>query len=81
MPECWLKWPIAIDGRPPTEEERKHAFEQLEKLENSADARKKNRSEIDTDGQKSAELMELLPDLFIMPAAAAQVNPILETRA
>ena len=65
MPECWLKWPIAIDGHPPTEEERKHALEQLQKLENSVDARKKNRNEIDADGQKSAELMKLLPDAFL----------------
>ena len=65
MPECWLKWPIAIDGHPPTEEERKHALEQLRKLENSVDARKKNRNEIDADGQKSAELMKLLPDAFL----------------
>ena len=43
MPECWLKWPIAIDGHRPTEEERKHALERLRKLENSVDARKKNR--------------------------------------
>jgi hypothetical protein len=72
MPECWLKWPIAIDGHPPTEEERKHALEQLEKLENSADARKKNRNEIDADGQKSAELMKLLPDAFLFIRAGRE---------
>jgi len=65
MPTCWLKWPIAIDGHPPTEKEQKHALEQLEKLENSVNARKKNRDEIDADGQKSAELMKLLPNAFL----------------
>jgi hypothetical protein len=37
MPECWLTWLVAIDGHPPTEEERKHAIEQLEKLVNNAE--------------------------------------------
>ena len=72
MAECWLKWPIAIDGHPPTEDERKNALEQLQKLENSADARKKNRNEIDADGQKSAELMKLLPDAFLFTRAGRE---------
>jgi hypothetical protein len=46
MPECWFTWSVSINGLPPTEEERKHAREQLEKLVNNADARKKNREEI-----------------------------------
>jgi hypothetical protein len=71
MPECWLTWLIAIDGHPPTDEERKHAHEQLERLVNSADARKKNREEIDADGRKSAELLKLLPE------AKVTLGPIL----
>src|SRR5712692_4853609 len=47
VPECWITWPVAIDGHPPTEEERKRAREQVEKLESSVDARKKNRDAID----------------------------------
>lgn len=69
MPECWLTWPVSIDGHPPTEEERKHAREQLERLVNNADARKKNRDEIDADGKKSAELLKLLPDAFLFTRA------------
>jgi hypothetical protein len=37
VPECWITWPVAIDGHPPTEEERKRAREQVEKLESSVD--------------------------------------------
>jgi hypothetical protein len=69
MPECWLTWPVSIDGHPPSEEERKHAREQLERLVNNADARKKNRDEIDADGKKSAELLKLLPDAFLFTRA------------
>ena len=76
MPQCWLSWPIAIDGHPPTEEERKHALEQMEKLENNADARKKKRDEIDADGQKSAELMKLLPDAFLYIRAGREGKSI-----
>ena len=76
MPECWLSWPIAIDGHPPTEQERRHALEKVEKLENSIEARKKNRDEIDADGQKSAELMKLLPDAFLYIRAGREGKSI-----
>ena len=69
MSECWLIWPVSIDGHPPTAQERKHAREQIERLVNDADARKKNRDEIDADGQKSAELLKLLPDAFLFTRA------------
>jgi hypothetical protein len=65
MRECWLTWPISINGRPPTAAENKHAREQLEKLVNDADARKKNIEEIDADSQKSATLLKILPDAFL----------------
>ena len=65
MPECWFAWPLLINGHPPTKEETKRARERLDRLVNDADARTKNREEIDADGQKSAELLRLLPDAFL----------------
>lgn len=65
MPECWLAWPVSINGHPPTEEETKHAREQLEKLAKDADARKRNREEIVADAQKSATLLKMLPKAFL----------------
>ena len=72
MPECWITWPVAIDGHPPTEEELKHAREQVEKLVTNAGARKKNRDEIDADGQKSAALLKLLPNAFLFTRAGRE---------
>ena len=72
----WLTWLIAIDGHPPTDEERKHAREQLERLVNAADARKKNREEIDADGRKSAELLKLLPEAFLFTRAGREGKSI-----
>jgi hypothetical protein len=63
--ECWLAWPVSINGHPPTEEEMKHAREQLEKLVKDADARKRNREEIVADAQNSATLLKMLPDAFL----------------
>ena len=76
MPECWLTWLIAIDGHPPTDEERKHAREQVERLVNNSDARKKNREEIDADGRKSAELLKLLPEAFLFTRAGREGKSI-----
>ena len=76
MPECWLTWLIAVDGHPPTEVERKHAREQLERLVNNADARKKNRDEIDADSRKSAELLKLLPEAFLFTRAGREGKSI-----
>jgi hypothetical protein len=75
MPECWLTWPVSIDGQPPTEEERKHAGEQMQRLVNNADARKKNRDEIDADGKKSAALLKLLPDAFSFTRGGVKAGP------
>jgi hypothetical protein len=66
MPECWLAWPLSINWRSPTEEERKRARERLESLVNDAEARTKNREEIDEDGKKSAGFLRLLPDAFLI---------------
>ncbi len=65
MPECRFAWPLLINGHPPTKEETKRARERVDRLVNDADARTKNREEIDADGQKSAELLRLLPDAFL----------------
>jgi hypothetical protein len=64
-PECWLSWPVAVDGRAPTREEAQHARKQLEALLNDPKARKKNRGQIDADGRKSAEMLRMLPDAFL----------------
>jgi len=64
-PECWLTWPLSINEHPPTAEQKKHASEQADKLVNQANARKKNRDEIDADEKKSSELLKLLPDAFL----------------
>jgi len=72
MPECWITWPVAIDGHPPTEDEQKHAREQVEKLVTNASARKKNREEIDADGRKSTELLKLLPNAFLFTRAGRE---------
>jgi hypothetical protein len=76
MPESWLVWPVAIDGHPPTEEERKRTREQLERLVNNADARKKNRAEIEADGRKSAELLKMLPEAFLFTPAGREGRSI-----
>jgi len=76
MPECWLTWLVEIDEYPPTEEEVKHAREQLVRLVNNADARKKNRGEIDADGRKSAELLKLLPEAFLFAHAGREGKSI-----
>jgi hypothetical protein len=65
MPQCWLIWPVSINGHVPTEEERKRARMQLERLVNDSEARKKNREEIDADAEKSAALLKMLPEAFL----------------
>ena len=64
-PECWLSWPVSVDGKTPTEKETTDARDQVESLVNDPDVRKKNRGEIDADSRKSAELLQLLPDAFL----------------
>jgi hypothetical protein len=76
MSDCWLTWPVSIDGHPPTQEELKHAQEEIDRLVNKDDARKKNRKEIDADGQKSAELLKLLPNAFLFTRSAHEGRSI-----
>lgn len=76
MPECWLIWPVSINAHSPTEEERQHAREHLEKLVSDSDARKKNREEIDEDSRKSASLLKMLPDAFLFTRDGKEGNSI-----
>jgi hypothetical protein len=62
-PECWMSWPVSVNGHAPTEKERREARNQVESLVNDPSTRKKNRDEIDADRRKSAAL-KLLPDAF-----------------
>ena len=74
--ECWIEWPVSKNGHPPTEEERKHASEQVDALVNDSDARKKNRHEIDSDMHKSADLLKMLPDAFLFTRDGHQGNTV-----
>ena len=65
LPQCWVSWPVSINGHAPSDQAREHAREQIEKLINDPDARKKNRDQIDSDGRKSAEMLRMLPDAFL----------------
>ena len=65
MRECWLTWLVSVNGQPPSPDEKKHSKQQLALLVSDADARNKNRKEIEADLQKSAELLKLLPDAFL----------------
>jgi len=64
-PECWLSWPVSLNGKAPTEREIRNARGQLKSLVNDASVRKKNREDIDADGRKSDELLKMLPDAFL----------------
>ena len=64
-PECWLSWPVSLNGKSPTEREISNARDQLESLVNDPNVRKKNRGEIDADSRKSDELLNMLPDAFL----------------
>jgi hypothetical protein len=65
LPQCWMRWPISINGRPPTQAERQSAAEKLEALVSDAEARRKNREELDQDAQKANSLLQILPDAFL----------------
>ncbi len=65
LPQCWVSWPVSINGHMPSDDAREHAREQIEKLINDPDARKKNRDQIDSDGHKSAAMLKMLPDAFL----------------
>jgi len=42
-PECWVSWPVSVNGHTPTEKETREARNQVESLVNDPSARKKNR--------------------------------------
>ena len=65
LPQCWVSWPVSINGHTPSDEARDHAREQMEELIDDPDARKKNRDQIDSDSRKSAAMLKMLPDAFL----------------
>lgn len=63
--ECWFSWPLSVDGHPATNDDKKKAEDRLQQLVNDAQAREKNRKEIDEDTKKANGVMQILPDAFL----------------
>jgi hypothetical protein len=64
-PDCWVSWPVSVNGNRPTEKETSDAHDHLESLVNDPHLRRKNRGEISADSRKSAEMLKMLPDAFL----------------
>jgi hypothetical protein len=75
-PECWVSWPVSVNGSPPTEKEMSKARDHMESLVNNPRLRRKNRAEIDADSHKSAELLKMLPDVFLFTGDGRQGNSV-----
>ncbi len=75
-PECWVSWPVSVNGIRPTEKEVSNAREHMESLVNNPRLRRKNRGEIDADSRKSAELLKMLPDVFLFTGDGRQGNSV-----
>jgi hypothetical protein len=75
-PECWVSWPVSVNGIPPTEKEVSNARDHMESLVNNPRLRRKNRGEIDADSRKSAELLKMLPDVFLFTGDGRQGDSI-----
>ena len=65
MPECWLRWPLDVNGNPPSPAQQQKARASLDRLVNDADARRQNRAAINQDSRKSEALLKMLPDAFL----------------
>jgi hypothetical protein len=75
-PECWVSWPVSVNRNPPTEKEISQARDDMESLMNDPRLRRKNRDEIDADSRKSAELLKMLPDVFLFTRDGRQGKSI-----
>jgi len=75
-PQCWVSWPVSVNGNPPTEKEMSKARDHMESLVNDLRLRRKNRGEIDADSRKSAELLKMLPDVFLFTGDGRQGDSV-----
>ena len=75
-PECWVSWPVSVNGIQPTEKEVSNARDHIESLVNHPRLRRKNRGEIDADNRKSAELLKMLPDVFLFTGDGRQGDSV-----
>ena len=75
-PECWMSWPVSVNGHRPTEKETSTARNHLESLVNDADLRRKNRGELDADSRKSAQMLKMLPDAFLFTGDGHEGNSV-----
>ena len=71
-PECWLSWPISVNGHPPSDDDKEKARKRLEGLINDPDSRNNNRKQIDEDAAKATALVKILPDAFLFTPAGRQ---------
>lgn len=64
-PECWFSWPIKIDGQPVTAAQQAKQRAEVDKLVNDPQAQEKDRQEVNSDGQKAEQLLQIFPSAFL----------------
>ena len=69
MHDCWLRWPVKINGRNPSDQDKKKADEEIQKLVSDPQARQQDRQKIDEDSNKASTLLKILPDAFLFTDA------------
>src|SRR5579862_90374 len=64
-PQCWFRWPLSVNGHPPTAQQEQQDRDKLNQLVSDQSARQKNRQELNHDAKQAQNLMEMLPDAFL----------------
>jgi hypothetical protein len=74
--QCWLSWPISINGQPPSPQQEQQARAHLQQLVNNPNVREKNRKELNQDAHKANTLMQILPAAFLFTPEGEQNGSI-----
>lgn len=74
--QCWLNWPISINGQPPSAQQEQQARAHLEQLVQDPTIREKNRKELNQDAHKANTLLQILPDAFLFTPEGEQNGSI-----
>jgi len=64
-PECWLRWPLSVNGHPPSPQEEQQDRQKLNQLVSDPSARQKNRQQLNHNAKQAQHLMEMLPEAFL----------------
>jgi hypothetical protein len=76
-PEGWMRRAISVNGKAPTQDEKKKSEDEIKNFLSDSDYRQQQHKKIEQDGKKATDLLSMLPSAFLYTSKGRTAQGIL----